>query len=214
VNSLIVQDGPLALASSEASHSTLDQKNDPVTGGLQRLLVNVGHADLHTAVLESDVSGQHNFVRSSVELQRFINLQQPRTPEHPDADRNALAFRLQAGSAAGVLPFTEQYFLGGATGLRGYRDGRFWGQNMATGTVEYRHPLMRDFKGVLFADAGDAWGGNYQDVSLQGFSQTGFKVHASTGAGIRVGTPLGLVRLDYGYGDEGGRVHFGIGYSF
>ena len=73
---------------------------------------------------------------------------------------------------------------------------------------------MRDFKGVIFADAGDAWGGNYQDVSLEGFSQTGFRIHASTGAGIRVGTPLGLVRLDYGYGDEGGRVHFGIGYSF
>jgi outer membrane protein insertion porin family len=214
VNSLIVQDGPLALANFEVSHNTLDQKNNPVTGGLQKLTLDVGHADLHTAVLESEISGQHNFAKSSLELQRFINLQQPRSQLHPDTDRNTLAIRVQAGSAAGVLPFTEQYFLGGETGLRGYRDGRFWGQNMATGTLEYRHPLMRDFKGVLFADAGDAWGGNYQDVSLQGFSQTGFKVHASTGAGIRVGTPLGLVRLDYGYGDEGGRVHFGLGYSF
>lgn len=217
VNASVVQDGPLELAGFEVSHSTLDQRNNPVAGSLQKLSIAVGHTQLTSAVLNSQgssVLGSHNFVRSGVDLQKFINLQSPRSDEHPDSDRRAIALRFQAGSSAGIMPFTEQYFLGGATGLRGYRDGRFWGQNMAAGTVEYRHPLARSFKGVLFMEAGDAWGGNYQDVSLQGFSQSGFKVHASTGLGVRVGTPAGLVRLDYGYGDEGGRVQFGIGYSF
>ena len=213
----LLQDGPVLTTAFEIEHSTLDQRADPVQGGLQKLSLGVGHAEIHAAVLTGDNSltfGSHNFVRSSVEVERFFNLQAPRTFQHPDADRKTVALRFQAGSSTGIMPFTEQYFLGGASGLRGYKDGRFWGQNMASGTMEYRHPLAKGFKGVLFAEAGDAWGGSYQNVQLQGMPQSGFKVHASTGFGIRVGTPAGLVRLDYGLGDEGGRIHFGIGHTF
>ena len=34
------------------------------------------------------------------------------------------------------------------------------------------------------------------------------------GAGVRVQTPLGALRLDYGLSDEGSRFHFGFGERF
>jgi len=67
---------------------------------------------------------------------------------------------------------------------------------------------------VLFSDLGDAWGGAYQNVNIQGFDQGGFRPHLSVGLGIRVRTPLGPIRLDYGIGNEGGRTHFSIGNVF
>ena len=111
VNSLIVQDGPLVLANFEVSHSTLDQKNDPVTGGFQKLHVDIGHADLQTAVLESDVSGQHTFVRSSMELEKFINLGQPAQTQNirmPAGTRLRSGSRLEAPRVC--CPFRNSIF--------------------------------------------------------------------------------------------------------
>jgi outer membrane protein insertion porin family len=215
----LLQDGPLSVVSGTVTHSSLDQRAEPHRGALQALTLQVGHTHLTTATLSPDpiaaeAAGDHSYVRGGVDLQRFISLQKPpKDPQEKD-NRTTIAMRFQASSTSGTTPFTEQLFLGGATGLRGYRDGRFWGQNLTSGTLELRQPLGNGIKGVLFTEAGDAWGGIYQGVSLQGLPQTAFKLHGSAGLGLRVGTPIGLVRLDYGYGDEGGRVHFGIGYSF
>jgi outer membrane protein insertion porin family len=38
--------------------------------------------------------------------------------------------------------------------------------------------------------------------------------HPDAGIGLRVTTPIGPIRLDYGYGTEGGRLNFSIGHSF
>src|SRR5581483_5427723 len=111
-------------------------------------------------------------------------------------------------------PFFEQYFIGGADTLRGYREDRFWGKNMLLASVEFRQPLANALTGVLFLDAGHAWGGSYTNVTIQGFDQSGFRPHLGLGLGIRVRTPLGPLRLDYGFGDEGGRTHFSIGNVF
>ena len=43
---------------------------------------------------------------------------------------------------------------------------------------------------------------------------TTFKPQPAVGLGLRVTTPIGPIRLDYGYGNEGGRLHFSIGHSF
>ncbi|MBP5719226.1 MAG: BamA/TamA family outer membrane protein, partial [Abditibacteriota bacterium] len=34
------------------------------------------------------------------------------------------------------------------------------------------------------------------------------------GLGLRINTPIGNLRLDYGHGSEGGRTHFSIGHAF
>jgi outer membrane protein insertion porin family len=121
--------------------------------------------------------------------------------------------RLYAGKAFGKLPFFEQFFLGGAETLRGYPEDRFWGENIALLSVEYRAPLAQNLVGVVFVDAGDAWGGRYGTIN--DFTQhSSFKPQVGAGIGIRVRTPIGPLRLDYGFGSEGARTHFSIGNIF
>ncbi|MBQ1876223.1 MAG: BamA/TamA family outer membrane protein, partial [Selenomonas sp.] len=39
-------------------------------------------------------------------------------------------------------------------------------------------------------------------------------IHGSVGVGLSLNTPVGPLRLDYGRGDQGGRVHFTVGGTF
>ena len=220
INASIIQDGPIYSIGGSLLHDSRDLILDPVKGGYQTFTLMVGHADLKPP---SSLSGQnipggtygsHAFAKSSIEARQFINLQKPRRRDKPDEERTSLALRGLLGASNGTLPFFEQYFVGGAETLRGYREDRYWGKYLMLGSVELRQPLARGLKGVLFSDIGDAWGGSYQDVNIQGFNQSGFHPHASVGLGIRVRTPLGPIRLDYGIGDEGGRTHFSIGNVF
>src|SRR5262249_45137630 len=149
------------------------------------------------------------------EVREYFPLRGARRRNKPDEDKPSLALRFILGSTAGTSPFSEQYFLGGAESLRGYREDRFWGNSQVLGSIEYPQPLARRLKGVVFLAAGDAWGGPYIDVTIAGFPQTsGFALHVGVGFGIRVGTPIGPLRLDFGFGSEGARTHFSIGNVF
>jgi outer membrane protein insertion porin family len=219
INATIIQDGPIYSLGGTLLHDTRDLILDPVKGGYQKVDLQVGYADIQPpsgipATSASAIYGGHAFAKSSIEGRQFFNLQKPRRRDKPDEERTSLAIRGLVGASNGTLPFFEQYFVGGAETLRGYREDRFWGKYLMLGSVELRQPLARGLKGVLFSDVGDAWGGNYSDVNIQGFNQGGFHIHPSIGVGIRVRTPLGPIRLDYGYGDEGGQTHFSIGNVF
>ncbi len=220
INASIIQDGPIYSIGGNLLHDSRDLILDPVKGGYQTFNLMIGHADLKPPrslsgqVVGGGVYGSHAFAKSSLEARQFFNLQKPRRRDKPDEERTSLALRGLLGASNGTLPFFEQYFVGGAETLRGYREDRYWGKYLMLGSVELRQPLARGLKGVLFSDIGDAWGGAYQGVNIQGFNQGGFRPHASLGLGIRVRTPLGPIRLDYGYGDEGGRTHFSIGNVF
>ena len=39
-------------------------------------------------------------------------------------------------------------------------------------------------------------------------------LHASVGLGLQMQTPIGALRLDYGWGEDGGRLHFNVGGNF
>lgn len=215
-NAQIVQDGPIYSLGGSLLRNTRDLDIDPVSGGYDVLTLEVGHANLRpaNANVTDGVFGSANFSKSELEGRQYFNLQGPRPKNKPDADRRSLALRLQLGASLGKLPFFEQFFVGGAENLRGYREDRFWGKYKFLGSIEYRHPIARKLKGVLFLDVGDAWGGPYSGVTIAGFKQTGFRPHVGAGFGVRIGTPLGPIRLDFGFGDEGGRTHFSIGNVF
>ncbi len=219
INASIIQDGPIYSVATSVLHDTRDLINDPVKGGYQTFNFMVGQANLKPPAtlnggVVNGVFGSHSFAKSSVEGRQFFNLQKPRRRDKPDEERTSLALRLLVGASTGTLPFFEQYFVGGAETLRGYREDRFWGKYLMLGSAELRQPLARGLKGVLFTDMGDAWGGVYQGVNIQGFTQGGFKPRFAVGLGIRVRTPLGPIRLDYGIGSEGARTHFSIGNVF
>ena len=217
-NSSIIQNGPIFQVGGLLQNDTRDFPADAVKGGYQSLTMALGHANLRPVGSSGanipGVFGSGNFGKSSLELRQYYSLNGPRNPNKLNEDKTSLAMRLTAGSALGKLPFAEQFFLGGIDTLRGYKEDRYWGNYMMAGTLELRQPLARQFKGVLFVDVGNTWGGDYRTVNLSGFAQGAFQPHIGAGFGVRIGTPIGPIRLDLGFGQEGARGHVGIGRSF
>lgn len=117
-------------------------------------------------------------------------------------------WRGQAGvifpNAGGDIPVYERFYLGGIQNVRGYeidkispRDPwtgeRIGGKAQAFTNFETIFPISKSngFFGVAFFDAGNSWR-NYGDVC--------FDFYKSVGAGVRWYSPLGLIRVEYGYG--------------
>ncbi len=120
-----------------------------------------------------------------------------------------LAFRGRVGWVQGDAPYSQLFTLGGADSLRGYEDNQFRGKKMYNATLEFRFPVVKKVTGVLFADIGDAW--DAPNVTWYN-SKKSFNV--GIGAGVRVSTPIGPVRLDYGVGENENKFHFSFGTQF
>jgi outer membrane protein insertion porin family len=139
---------------------------------------------------------------------------------------SVLALSARAGMAwphrnTTEVPINERFFLGGGTTIRGYTqdlvgpiapDGTpTGGDSMLLFNVEYRWNVAKGFGFALFSDAGNVW----QDQTLRPFD-----LRASYGAGIRYGTPIGPLRIDYGRkinrrpGESPGELYFNIGQTF
>ncbi|MDI6869795.1 MAG: BamA/TamA family outer membrane protein [Bacillota bacterium] len=119
-----------------------------------------------------------------------------------------VAVRLAGGflDYRGVEPVLERFLVGGADTIRGYETMAFSGDKYLVFNAEYRFQLAQNLTGVLFADAGDAWDTN-EPVELAKF-KTGY------GVGLRVDTPVGIMRIDYGIGRDGGKTYFSLGQTF
>lgn len=209
----IKQDGTVNSFSLRLTRNTRDVDFDPATGGFDALLVETAQADLKDigTAISGGFVGRGNFTKVSIDLRRYFSPQGRR--RSLTERRHVFAFRIYAGRAFGKIPFFEQFFLGGAESLRGYPEDRFWGDNVLLFSMEYRAPLAQNLVGVLFVDIGDAWGGRYG--TIKDFTQhSSFQPQVGAGIGIRVRTPIGPLRLDYGFGKEGGRTHFSIGNVF
>jgi outer membrane protein insertion porin family len=128
----------------------------------------------------------------------------------------ALAFNLQAGTVVGDLPPYEAFSLGGSNSVRGYGEGELGtGRSYVQFSAEYRFPLFSIVGGALFLDAasdlGTASSVLGEPAVIREKPGSGF----GYGIGVRVQTPLGPIRVDYGLNNEGdSRIHFGIGERF
>ena len=138
--------------------------------------------------------GDFDFQKYTVDGQRYIR-----------AGRSQVfALRARYGVGTGDISEFNQYRIGGQGSLRGYREDQFRGDREFLGTVEYRFPVVKKVQGALFTDWGGAW-----DSGL-----TPDDLHARVGVGISLTTPIGPLRFDYGWGEDGGRVHFNVGSTF
>jgi translocation and assembly module TamA len=114
------------------------------------------------------------------------------------------------------LPPSIRYFAGGDRSIRGYEfqslgpvnpDGQVTGGNsLLVGSAEAEYRFFKEWSGAVFLDAGNAFN------DFQG------KVAFGVGFGARWISPVGLIRIDFGFGlnKEGNpfRLHLGIGPDF
>jgi outer membrane protein insertion porin family len=100
------------------------------------------------------------------------------------------------------IPISERYFSGGASSLRGFKTdtagpvdpktGEPTGGNaLIVGNFELHFPLLKPLSLACFYDTGNVFA-RVDSIRLSGFSHT-------AGLGLRVKTPLGPLRLDYGF---------------
>lgn len=158
-------------------------------------------------------------------------------------DKNSMAYRLTLGYASKGTPETMLFHTSDGTTLRGYSDSL--ASILATATVENRTYINDYVQFVLFAEAGihNRANGFYEDATKDGKyyglpKYTGFKklftkvelkenFKADIGLGLRLTTPLGVIRLDYAWplvkkpGRDttnkfglGGKLSFGFGQTF
>ncbi|GAB4321987.1 MAG: autotransporter assembly complex family protein [Candidatus Zixiibacteriota bacterium] len=117
------------------------------------------------------------------------------------------------------VPVEDRYFSGGSTSLRGWARGEVGPQEDATpvgggslleSSIELRYPIWGILSGAIFTDAGNVWRGSY-------FYKLD-DLRYSAGAGIRVATPIGPVRLDLARpifdDDVAYELHINVGQAF
>lgn len=102
-----------------------------------------------------------------------------------------------------AVPFSERYFLGGSTSLRGW--GRYQvgpldstGQSVGGRALfelsnELRIAFTDKFGGVIFLDAGNVW--ESESAALASLGRLRYDI----GPGLRYKTPIGALRADFGY---------------
>ena len=125
----------------------------------------------------------------------------------------------------GKLPIYEKFYLGGLESVRGYKygyispkdpdtDERIGGKSMAYLQTECIFPLLKDMglTGVVFFDMGNVWEDEADyDVG---------NLRKSVGAGIRWMSPMGPLRVEWGYnvdrapGDDSSNWEFRMGGNF
>ena len=151
------------------------------------------------SVEQSGLGGDFTFTKFAVDYRYYYR-------QHGE---NVIAMELGAGYANGDMPLSQRFSMGGADTLRGYKDDQFRGNSMLRGTVEYRIPIVKKVQGVLFVDSGYAWDKRYDEKNFDlGLIKVGY------GIGMRISSPLGPIKLDYGRGSNGGRFHFSFGGQF
>ncbi len=206
-----VTPGPEVLATI-TPQLTLDRRDRPL---------DPRRGSFHLAALEVGgfvLGGDADFVKTRLETAWFLD---PLPP-------TVLALSLRLGLAAPFrdtddLPIEERFFAGGATTVRGYRERRLGpldakgnplgGDALVVLNVEWRFPIWRWFGGAVFFDTG-AVTPRVGDLSVD-------ELRSGVGAGLRVTTPVGPVRLDVGYPldrvprqSQTPRVYFTVGYPF
>lgn len=136
----------------------------------------------------------------------------------------ASCYRLGLASAFGeyLIP-SKRFYAGGGTSIRGFKLDAVGPIDLWTGlpeggeavlviNQELRFPIYRIVKGVAFFDAGNVY---YQ---LRDFNPV--RLRTGAGFGLRIETPLGLLRVDYGInlkprpGEARSTIFFSLGQAF
>ncbi len=179
----------------------------------------------HEVELASDaLGGDVSFGRFSAQFTYYRPLREI-TTEHPFVP--FLVFNHRIGLLApygstGEVPVQERFFLGGPDTVRSFQldglgprdsDGDpIGGLGMVLLNLEIQWPVLNNIYLAAFADAGNLWS------EVRDIQPTDLQI--GVGPGLRIYTPLGAIRVDYGYnlnrtpGDPIGAWQVGFGFTF
>lgn len=156
-------------------------------------------AEVSTYFFGRYIGGQFNFVKIYGVFQKYWQIKK----------NHILASQTQVRFTNGRVPFLDLSTLGDDDMLRGYPSNRYRDKNFVATQLEYRFPLFWRFGGVTFAGIGDIFGST-TDLRLD-------RLKYSLGGGLRfVIKPAERlnIRLDYGYGVNGGEFYFKVAEAF
>ena len=132
------------------------------------------------------------------------------------------------GGNNGAVPVYERFFAGGTYTVRGFKErdigpkdqsgDPIGGGTLAIANAELTAPIMENLKGAFFVDAGNVW--HVPDSKPRGGISSG-GIRMGVGVGVRIKTPIGPVKLDYGFPvnpaddqSKTGRIHFSMSRGF
>lgn len=180
--------GKVLISSLFASitRNTTDYYMDPTTGYV-----------LENSVEFAGLGGDEKFYKYIADYRHFF----PFWWDTVFSIHGQVGYILEVGGQE--IPIDERFYLGGLRSIRGFKsrevgpydaanDEYTGGNKEGFFNLEYLFPLVKEagLKGVVFFDAGNAWG---EDQSF--FSDMRY----SAGAGIRWMSPMGPLRLEWGY---------------
>ncbi len=190
-----------------------DSKLSPTTGW-----INTNNADIAGGPL----GGNKNFYRLQTSGAYYFPLK-----------FNDITTVLQVSGRTGMVqsypdtpdvPIFERYFTGGQDSIRGYDErsvgphdpdtgDAVGGDAVLLGSVEYTVPIIEIIKGAVFYDVGNVWD------KVRDYGTGGLK--SGAGVGLRIKTPIGPIKLDYGFplsSEEGqnksGKFYFSVSRGF
>jgi len=211
------QSGTLNALKLEARHATTDNLLDSRRGYILSASVEQAGRILPGGFKYTGVSGEaRHFLPISNDLIWANRVQVANLAPPPDDP--------------GGVPFSKKYFLGGATTIRGW--GRFevsplspsglpiGGNSLFLFSSELRAHIAGSWGAVAFLDSGNVWAESW-GIRLN-------DLRYAVGTGLRYQTPIGPIRLDWGYQlnpipglvingqpqTRRWRIHFSIGQAF
>jgi outer membrane protein insertion porin family len=196
---------------------TYDKRNDPLTptqGSVLRLSseqsIPIGQSSIFSNALRASYS---TYVPANLlQLTPGCRKKDPSAIDCPQA----FAFNLTGGTILGKLPPYQAFSLGGTNSVRGYEDGDVGSaRSFVQASAEYRFPVFSLISGALFVDAATDFGSGRNVIGTPGEVRSKTGNGLGYGLGVRINSPLGPIRLDYGWNDRGeNKLHFGLGERF
>jgi outer membrane protein assembly factor BamA len=191
-------------------NAVIERRNDPFDPS--RGWFSSANFELSRPGLGSDLS----FLKSFIQQFQFVSI------GHGIVVASAARVGLARTYRGESLIPSERFFAGGATSVRGYADDAL-GERSVLGDAdggaaslitngEVRFPMYRWLRGAGFVDLGNVY------PSVSDMFHTAVQV--GIGGGVRLNTPIGLLRLDLAKPanrrpfDSTWTVHFGLGHAF
>jgi outer membrane protein insertion porin family len=156
---------------------------------------------------------------------QYVKLENEIRFYHKLGAKSTVATRLIASAGlpygnSTILPYSQQFFIGGANSLRGFRArsigpgtinprgsnpnafiGDQSGDIKLEGNIEYRPHLFSIVYGALFADAGNVWNAKSAATLPGGVFSKNFinEMAVDVGAGLRFDASVLVLRTDFGF---------------